>query len=143
MLAGANIIYGSGMLDMGMTFSYEQYVVDNEFVRMMRGLLAGIPVTDYSMSVDVIQKVGAGGHFLMEEHTMENLKTAQVYPKLINRDSRDVWATTENASLISRGRREAINILENHKPTPLPAKVSAEIRAAIEDIEKELGINKK
>ncbi len=130
------------MLDMGMTFSYEQYVVDNELVRMIRGILPGIPVHEQSMAVDVIQKVGAGGHFLMEEHTIDNMKTAQVYPKFINRDSRDVWASSDTSSLISRGRKEAINILENHKPTPLPEKVSAEIRLTIEGIEKEMGIRK-
>jgi len=138
MLAGANIIYGSGMLDMGMTFSYEQYVVDNEFVRMMRGVLPGIPVSDYTMAVDGIRQVGSGGHFLMEDHTMANMKTAQVFPKMINRDSRDIWQNTEDRSLISRGRKEAIRILENHKPTPLPAQVAAKIRATIEGIEKEL-----
>ncbi len=130
------------MLDMGMTFSYEQYVVDNEFVRMMRGLLPGIPVHEQSMAVDVIQKVGAGGHFLMEEHTMENMKTAQVYPKFMNRDSRDVWAASETASLISRGRQDAINILETHQTKPLPEKAASEIRSTIEEIEKELGIRK-
>lgn len=140
MLAGANIIYGSGMLDMGMTFSYEQYVVDNEFVRMLRGVLRGVPVNDQSMAVDVIKSVGAGGHFLMEDHTLENMDTAHVIPNFIDRNSRDAWEQQGKQSLISKGRMEAINILENHKPDRLPEDVAAYIRTTIEEIEKELGI---
>ena len=35
MLAGANIIYGLGMLEMGMTISYSQLLMDAEMAEMM------------------------------------------------------------------------------------------------------------
>ena len=34
-LAGANMIYGMGMLDMGMTLSLPQFLIDNEIARMI------------------------------------------------------------------------------------------------------------
>ena len=58
MLAGANIIYGAGMLELGMTFSYSQYVADDEIVRMLSRILRGIPSDDEHLAVDIIKEVG-------------------------------------------------------------------------------------
>jgi len=35
-LAGANMIYGGGMLEMGLTMSFGQLVMDNEIIAMTR-----------------------------------------------------------------------------------------------------------
>ncbi len=140
MLAGANIIYGSGMLELGMTFSYGQYVADNEMVRMLRRVLEGVPVSDESMAVDVISTVGAGGHFLAEDHTMDRMKTAHVLPKLIDRNRRDEWIRDGSVTFIDAATKEAINIIETHKPDPLPENIAKEIRAMVEQTEKDFGI---
>ena len=38
-LAGANLIYGLGMIEMGMTIDFGQLVMDNEFARMIKHTL--------------------------------------------------------------------------------------------------------
>ena len=43
-LAGANQIYGAGMVESGVTFDLGQLVVDDEIARMIRHVLEGIPV---------------------------------------------------------------------------------------------------
>ena len=35
-LAGANLIYGAGMTESGVTFDYAQYVLDNEIAAMVK-----------------------------------------------------------------------------------------------------------
>ncbi len=35
-LAGANTLYGAGMLELGMTFSMEQLVIDNDIIKMTK-----------------------------------------------------------------------------------------------------------
>jgi trimethylamine--corrinoid protein Co-methyltransferase len=42
-LAGANLIYGLGMLEMGMTISFGQMVMDNEFAGMIKYLVRDSP----------------------------------------------------------------------------------------------------
>ena len=42
MLAGANIIYGLGMLEMGMTISYSQLLMDAEMAEMMLFSMDGL-----------------------------------------------------------------------------------------------------
>jgi len=41
-LAGANLIYGLGMLESGMTFDFGQLVLDAEFARMIKHAVHGI-----------------------------------------------------------------------------------------------------
>lgn len=113
------MIYGPGMLDAGMTLNYSQLVIDNEFIKMIKHAAQGIPVNDYNLAVDVIKKVGPRGHYLMEEHTMENLRT-QSDTSLFDRQTRDDWTAQGKRSVNEKASEIAINILENHKPTPLP-----------------------
>ena len=49
MLAGANIIYGLGMLEMGMTISYSQLLMDAEMAEMMLFSMDGIVVNDETL----------------------------------------------------------------------------------------------
>mgnify|MGYP001136245290 FL=1 len=53
-LSGVNMIYGSGMLELGMTFSMEQMVIDNDIIRMERKVMEGVPVTDETLAVAAI-----------------------------------------------------------------------------------------
>ena len=50
-IAGANSIYGSGMLELGQTFSMEQLVIDNDIIAMNFRAMEGIPVTDDTLAV--------------------------------------------------------------------------------------------
>ena len=88
MLAGANIIYGLGMLEMGMTISYSQLLMDAEMAEMMLFSMDGIVVNDETLSVDVIKEVGPRSDFLAHMNTFENMYI-QSKPKLIDRLTRD------------------------------------------------------
>lgn len=139
MLAGANIIYGAGMLELGMTFGYGQYVADNEIIRMVRRLLQGIPTDDEHLAVDIIRDVGIGGEFLSHQHTFENLRH-NIFPAMIDRDDRATWELMGAETFSGRADEKAIEILETHRVPALPC--SAQLRQLVIDAEKELGVTK-
>jgi len=138
-LAGANLIYGLGMIEMGMTIDYGQLVMDNEFARMIKYVVQGIAVTDETLAVDVMHEVGVGKDFLSHDHTMKHMRT-QSQPKLIDRRTREDWAAGGKTDLYERAMEEARFILENHKPDPLPDEVLSIIRSIVEEAEAELGV---
>jgi trimethylamine--corrinoid protein Co-methyltransferase len=140
-LAGANLIYGLGMIEMGMTIDYGQLVMDNEFARMIKYTVRGIAVNDESLAVDVMHEVGVGKDFLSHDHTMKHMRT-QSQPKLIDRRTREDWDAGGKTDLYQRALEEARFILENHKPDPLPDEVLATIRSIVEEAEAELGVIK-
>lgn len=141
-LAGANLIYGLGMIEMGMTIDYGQLVIDNEFARMIKHVVQGIAVSDETLAVEVIHEIGVGKDFLSHDHTFKHMRS-QSQPKLIDRRTREDWEAGGRSDLYQRALEEARYILENHKPDPLPEDILAAMRSIVEEAEAELGIRKK
>ena len=136
------MIYGGGMLEMGLTMSFGQLVMDNEIIAMTRKVLEGIPVTDDTLAVDVIKSVGARGHFLAEDHTFNNMRKLSS-PQQIDRRMRQFWNERGAKDLATVCDEKAREILETHQPDPLPDGVHEELLAIIAAREEELGIRKK
>lgn len=139
-LAGANLIYGLGMIEMGMTIDYGQLVMDNEFARMIKHTLQGIPVNDETLAVDVIREVGIGKDFLSHETTFKHMRS-QSQPELIDRRTREDWLADGSKDLYQRALEEAKHILETHEPDPLSQEARTTIRSIVEDAEAELGVS--
>ncbi len=133
-MAGTNIIYGAGMLEMGVTFDLGMLAIDNEFIAMIRRAVEGIPVNDETLALDEIAAVGAKGNFITSEHTMRHLHDSS-RGRLINRNARAKWEEKGASDIATRGRAEAKRILAEHEPTPLPANVLEELRALVEQEE--------
>lgn len=134
-MAGANIIYGLGMLELGMTIDYAQLVMDNEIARMIKRAVEGIDVTDGDLAVDVIKKVGTAGEFISQKHTLHNYKKVQSSAGLIDRRMRGSWLEDGAKDLTQRAYEKAIDILKNHKPDPLPAGAAETIRIIVKEAE--------
>jgi len=142
-LAGANLIYGLGMLEMGMTFSFAQLVMDNEFARMIKHAVRGIPVDDETLAVDVIREVGSFGDFLSHDSTLKHMRAVQSQPRLIDRRTREDWEKSGRTSMTERAEEEARHILETYKPEPLPDHVLSTLRSIVEETEEEFGVSRK
>lgn len=140
-LAGANLIYGAGMLDLGITFDYAIMVMENEMVSMIKRSVQGISVSDETLAVDVIKEVGTAGNFITHDHTFENMKT-QSRSRLIDRRMRTGWEELGSTDITERAYAKAIEILENYKPDPLPEEVAARLRSIVEEAEIEYSVKK-
>ncbi len=139
-LAGANLIYGLGMLESGVTIDYAQLVMDAEFARMVKFCVPGIPVSDETLSVDVIAEVGPFSDFLSHDDTYKGMR-GQSQSKFIDRRVREEWAADGATNLYDRALIEARRILETHVPTPLPDDVAAKLKSIIREAEDELGVH--
>ena len=139
-LAGANMIYGLGMLESGITFDYGQLVLDCEFARMIKFTVGGIPVRDDTLALDTIKEIGPGGEFLTHDDTYAGMH-GQSKPELIDRKTRDAWQQAGGNTASDRALTKVRWILENHRPEPLPDEVLARIRTIVVETEKELGLS--
>ena len=133
MLAGANIIYGLGMLEMGMTISYSQLLMDAEMAEMMLFSMDGIVVNDETLSVDVIKEVGPRSDFLAHMNTFEK-------PKLIDRLTRDRWNEAGHLDMESRALIAAKELLATWEPEPLSEEACARVRAVLNAAERDYGV---
>jgi trimethylamine--corrinoid protein Co-methyltransferase len=140
-LAGANVIYGLGNTETGVTMDYGQMVMDNEFAGLIKFTLEGIPVNDETMAVDVIREVGPSKDFLSHEHTYANMRTAQTHPELLDRRIRADWMKDGGKSIYERSWEKALDIIENHQPKSLSDDVKKTMREVVLEAEDELGVS--
>jgi trimethylamine--corrinoid protein Co-methyltransferase len=138
-LAGANQIYGAGMIESGVTFDFGQLVMDNEFARMIKHVVNGIPVDDETLAVDDIAKVGAFGDFLSLDATLTHMRELS-QPELLDRRVREDWEARGASDLATRTRARALELIDTHEPLPLDADVAKQIRGIIEAADREKGV---
>jgi trimethylamine--corrinoid protein Co-methyltransferase len=115
-MAGADcILLAAGMLDSGNSISYEQYAIDNEIIGMVYRVLSGIRVNKDTLSLDVIEQVGPGGIYIMEEHTVNHMIDEFFYPTLSVRCNFDIWEERGHPDMLSRANDLVHNILAEHE----------------------------
>lgn len=137
-LAGANLIYGAGMIESGVTFDAAQFVLDNELAAMIRQTVAGVPVDEETLAVDDIHAVGPFDDFLSLEATMRHMRL-QSQPTLMDRRVREEWQDMGGHDAYSRAREKAIDIMAEHRPTPLPEETLTRMRAIVEKADRTAG----
>jgi trimethylamine---corrinoid protein Co-methyltransferase len=138
-LAGANQIYGAGMIESGVTFDFGQLVMDNEIARMIKFAVAGIAVTDETMAVDDIAKVGAFGDFLSLDATLRHMRELS-QPEVLDRRVREDWEAQGSLDLATVAHARALELVESHQPTPLDADVARQLRGIVEAADRERGV---
>lgn len=138
-LAGANLIYGPGMIESGMTFDYGQILMDNEFAKMIKFAVGGIPVNDATLSVDLIKEVGPFKDFLAHRNTFDHMRMYP-QPKLMDRRMRGTWEGAGSLDMYARSMAAARKILSTHRPDPLPEGTVRKLRDIVQGAEEELGL---
>jgi len=128
---GADCIrLAAGMLDSGNSISYEQFVIDNEIIGMIYRIRAGITVNEDTLGLDVIERVGPGGHYVTEDHTVEHMMDEFFYPDLSVRCNFDIWEERGRPDMLSRAHDLVEKILEEGKEGLLDYDLISEIKMA-------------
>jgi trimethylamine--corrinoid protein Co-methyltransferase len=137
-LAGLNLIHDVGYMDMGMICSAEMLALGDEVIGMAKRLIRGIEVTKETLGRDVIQKVGPGGHFLLEDHTYHHFKNELWRPSLLTRQHYETWQSQGSKDMSTRVKDRVKEILETHKVPSLPDKTLSALKKLKTKGEKEL-----
>ena len=141
-LAGASIVFGSGVLEQGLTIDYAKILMDAEMIRMIQIAIRGVELSDEKLAMDVIHEVGPGGAYITHEHSLRSMRS-QSQAKLFDRRSRSDWIeSTAGKSIVDKAYEAAIDILANHQPHPLPSGAAKEMRKIVNEFEKELKVAK-
>ncbi|MBU4511593.1 trimethylamine methyltransferase family protein, partial [bacterium] len=114
--------------------AYEQYVIDNEIIGMAMRALQGIEVNEDTLALKVIDKVGPGGNYLAEAHTVKHMRSELFFPKVSDRSLREEWISKGGKDARERAREIAKNILAEHKPLSIPTDIDKKIRSKIKGL---------
>ena len=95
---------------------------------MIHRVLQGIKLDDATLGVEVIEKVGPGGNYIMEDHTVEHMMEEFFYPDLSVRSIFDIWEKQERPSMMSRANEKVKAILEDSHDGLLDMKLISRIK---------------
>jgi trimethylamine--corrinoid protein Co-methyltransferase len=133
-MAGANLIYGLGMIELGVSFSYTQLLIDNEIARMIRRVLSGIQVNDKTLATDVMKEVGSGNNFLTQQHTLDFMEKEQSRAQLFDRRMRENWEADGAQGAAEKATKKAKEIINEHTPKPLDKEVQEKLSKIVESV---------
>jgi trimethylamine--corrinoid protein Co-methyltransferase len=128
-LAGVNYITCAGTLDSSMLESDALLVMDDELAGMALRMKRGIQVSETSMAMDVIRKVGFSSNYITEKHTMQNFRREHYLPKFMARQPYESWVKDGSKSAMDNAREKARQILAEHQPRQLDPAVEQELDA--------------
>ena len=138
-MAGANLIYGAGMIESGVTFDFGQLVMDNEFAKMIKHAVAGIPVDDETLAVEDIAGVGPFGDFLSLDATLKHMRELS-QPEVLDRRVREDWEARGSRDLYTTCLEKARDVIRGYVPEPVPDDVAARLHAIVEETDRAAGV---
>jgi trimethylamine--corrinoid protein Co-methyltransferase len=119
LLARATLVHDVGYIEYGSTSSMEAVVIADEIIRETRFLTGGLDINPTTLALDAIARVKPGGGFLADDHTLDNFRTSQWVPKMIDRSRYDSWKAAGAKDMFTRANERAREILAEHEVTPL------------------------
>ena len=133
--AGANhVSCGAGFIDFVLTVSFEQYVIDNEIIGMVKRMKKGFDVNRETLALEIIKAVGPGGNFMAQEHTVRHMHTELFQPALSDRLGWEQWNAEGGKDTRERARQLATDLIENHEPAGLTPAQETDILNRIDGI---------
>jgi trimethylamine--corrinoid protein Co-methyltransferase len=132
------MIAGLGLLDDVTMLSYEQMVIDDEMAKIMARLMQGVTVDDDHLAVDLIKKVGPGGSYLSERHTMQWLHKEHFITDVTDRRTGEAWEADGRKSVVDRAHEKAAKIMREHQVSPVPPDVAKAFEAIVRQADKDI-----
>ena len=118
-LAGVNLAHDTGYLGSGMIGALEALVLSDEVIGYARHVTRGVALNADTQAIDVIDRVGPGGSYLGDDHTVDHFRTEFWRSELLNRQVYDNWKQGGEKHLGQKLNDKARHILDTHKPAAL------------------------
>ncbi|MGD1992596.1 MAG: trimethylamine methyltransferase family protein [Anaerolineae bacterium] len=127
------VLHSGGILSSYLAFSYEKLVLDDEMCGMVRHYQKGIEVSPETLAYDVAAKVGPGGNYLMEMHTVKRCRTEFWQPDLCDRGGLEAWMAGGQERAIDHAHRRWKKLLEAHEDPPMDETTAQQLEAFVQE----------
>jgi trimethylamine--corrinoid protein Co-methyltransferase len=134
-LSGATLVHDVGFLDCADIGSLESLVMNDEIIAMTRRIMRGIEVSDETLMLDLIDRVGPAGEFASTKETARICRMEIWNPKLMDRQAWILWEAAGAQTMQDRIRQRLHQILATYKPLPLPDGAALRIKEILDAAE--------
>ena len=133
--SGSFVTGCQGIVGADQGFSFEQLVIDNEWLSYMNYITSGFEVSEETIALDMIREIGIAGNFLAEEHTVEHFRNSYWMSGIFSRQDWNNWMSTGSMTITDRahafvesatkGYKDMEPVLDNDKCKELDKIVAA------------------
>ena len=127
MLAGADFLFGAGLLDSVQQMSLEELVIADEVFGMVTRLLRGVAVDRETLAVDLIKKLGFDGDYLLRAATPAPTCASSGRRASARPAPTTSWQSAGSPRLEDKARAVADGILASPAPE-FPEELGARVR---------------
>lgn len=124
--------------DMDILVDFTDFVFNNEAMGALQRIARGLKISDDTLAIPVIEKIGHGGSFLNSKHTLQHFKEELWMPRLFERRDWARWEKDGKKDIAQRARERTKEILSSHQPKCLPSEVENEIDNIVREATTEL-----
>ena len=137
LLSGGDIIMMGGSLNNVFCHSLEQVLIDHDVWEFSNRFVKEIEVRDETLAYEVIERVGAGGSFIEDEHVLQWLRSGEhYYGGSFNRTGQ----FGEENAMLARAHRRIQDILSQPFEFGAPPEAVKRIKQYVRDEAKSMGI---
>ncbi len=130
-LQGCNITHDVGYLDFGLSYSFENLVLCDEIISRTKAIVKELNTNEDYLGFDAIARVGHGGNYLMDKHTLKHLRE-DWHGDLSDFNSYENWKQGGSKSMGDRIHAKVQRLLAEHRPEPIPEEIDRQIEAILD-----------
>lgn len=122
-LSRCTLNHDVGYIEYGSTSSTEMLVIGNEVIDWVHYMLKGLEINDSTLALDAIDVVRPGSGFLAEDHTLDNWREAQWFPRVFDRSHYDEWVAGGSKDMSNRAAEIARVLIQEHEVRALDSSI--------------------
>lgn len=132
--SGADILAHQGIIGQDSCGSLIQLIIDDQMLSFLKRYFDTFRVDDKTIAYDVIKDVGIDGNYLVEPHTIDNIKKEIFVPEIFNRNNWETWNRNGRKSTMDNAIDKYNEILKKPPVQPIDDGDIKEIRKIIDFI---------
>jgi trimethylamine--corrinoid protein Co-methyltransferase len=129
--AGINFLPGMGHLGSFMGASFSKVILDADLADYTKRYLRPISLDDDTMALDLLKKVGPGGQFITEAHTLKHCRSEYIIPSIFQRIPYDAWKKRENPTALQLADKKVQTLIGKYEKPDMDYEISQELKKHI------------
>lgn len=140
-MAGISELGGAGGLEGGMMVSPISIAIDHELIGFVKRILKGITIDTDTLATEIINRVGHGGNFMEDLHTLNHLRGEErFYSSLLATVPYREWKDNPR-TIFDRADDRITHIMKHHEVPPLEPGLQKELDLILTAAKIDLGVN--
>lgn len=129
LMSGVHFMHQAcGILGAYSAVSFEKFVIDEEIGAMIKYAIKPLEITEQSIDVDLIARVGASASYLMQPETVKTCRTAFYPGKLMARGTYEGWTDKNMDDITNRATKQVQQRFEEYAQPDIDPSVEKDLR---------------